>query len=307
MADLEAAAYLGQGMELEKTADWSGAAIAYQRCLAADPENTQASSRLMEVSNQSDQLAARSADLRRLFDEALAAYAKGDLVLARDGFAQVLDLNPGDREAEALLQNTNRTLNLQAGMLAEQSLAQSAAGNLVAAKASLEKAQVLAPNHAAIARAQSAVDKLEIQAAQAVEKARKQRNQPVVTNASAPASQPALNLAPSFADLNAKEQQEIADLYRRGLEAMKQDRNADAVRYWELVWSRAPDYQQVAENLKQEYLAEGMEAFASGQLDRSIEVWEKAQVVVPDDPRTEGYLARAFEHQSRIRQIKGDD
>lgn len=307
MAELEAAAYLGQGMDLEKEADWSGAAIAYQRCLTADPENTRAKARLIEVSNQGDQLAARSADLRRQFDDALAAYAKGNLVRARDGFSQILALNPGDREAQALLDNTNQTLNLQAGMLAEQAMAQAKAGNLVAAKASLEKAKVLAPRHSAIAQAQSAVDRLERQTAQAMAKARQAGTKPSVVSPVEPTTQTPVKLAPSFADLSAKEQQETADLYRRGLQAMEQDRNADAVRYWELVWSRAPDYQQVSENLKQEYLAEGMEAFAVGQLDRSIEVWEKALAVVPDDPRTEGYLARAFEHKSRIRQIKGDD
>ena len=111
---------------------------------------------------------------------------------------------------------------------------------------------------------------------------------------------------PRFSTLSARDQQEVADLYRSGLQALEERRHKDAIRYWELVWSRAPDYQQVAENLKQEYLAQGMDAFADGRLDQSIEIWEQAESVAPGDPRVRGYLARAYEHKSRIREIKGD-
>ena len=111
---------------------------------------------------------------------------------------------------------------------------------------------------------------------------------------------------PSFASLSAKDKQEVADLYRSGLQAVEESRHDDAIRYWELVWSRAPDYQQVAENLKQEYLAQGMEAFADGRLDQSIEIWQRAQTVAPGDAKTNGYLARAYEHKSRIQEIKGN-
>ncbi len=190
---------------------------------------------------------------------------------------------------------------------AEQALALAGSNNLVEAKAALEKARVLDPHHSALARASAAVEALEKHTAQALKNARMQPDRDQTTQVEAapiPEEPPA---SASFAGLSAKEQQEVAEMYRRGLQAMEASRNADAVRYWELVWSKAPDYQQVAENLKREYLAEGMEAFASGRLDRSIEVWEKAREVAPGDPRTEGYLARALEHKTRIRQIKGGD
>ena len=118
---------------------------------------------------------------------------------------------------------------------------------------------------------------------------------------------PAPAARPRFADLDQAQQREVADLYRRGLQAVRENRPQDAVRFFELVWNRAPDYMSVAENLKREYLVQGMDAFAAGQLDRSIEAWEKADMVVPGDPRTRGYLTRAYEHKSRIQKIRGEN
>ncbi len=152
MAEIEAAGYLGHGKNLEAQADYSLAAVAYQRCLSVQPDHAEAAARLDEVKRQSDHLAARSADIRQHFDKALAAYARGDLTTARTSFQRVLSLNPEDREAKALLLSTTQTLNLQAGLFAEQALALAGSNNLVEAKATLEKARVLDPHHSALAR-----------------------------------------------------------------------------------------------------------------------------------------------------------
>ena len=85
------------------------------------------------------------------------------------------------------------------------------------------------------------------------------------------------------------------------MDASEAGRRADAIRCWELVLSAEPDYRQVADHLKQEYLAQGMEAFADGRLNRAIDLWEKAKTVAPNDPRVNGYLERAYEHKARIR------
>lgn len=98
--------------------------------------------------------------------------------------------------------------------------------------------------------------------------------------------------------------QEIAELYRKGVAAAESGRRDDAARCWELVWSAAPDYRRVGEFLQQEYLARGMEAFAAGRLDAAVTIWEKALAIDPDDPRTLGYLARAHEHIGRLREIR---
>ena len=93
-------------------------------------------------------------------------------------------------------------------------------------------------------------------------------------------------------------------MYRKGMQEAEEGHRDNALRYWELVWSEAPDYQQVESHLKEEYLARGMEAFATGNLDRAIELWEKTRTIDPDDPRAKGYLARAQEQLTRIREIR---
>ena len=99
------------------------------------------------------------------------------------------------------------------------------------------------------------------------------------------------------------EREEIADLYRRGNAAAQAGRSDDALRYWELVWSAQPGYQQVDEYLKREYLMRGMEVFAAGRLEEAANLWEKALRVDPDDKRAMGYLARAEEQLARTREI----
>lgn len=106
---------------------------------------------------------------------------------------------------------------------------------------------------------------------------------------------------PTFESLSVERRTEIADLYRRGADAAEAGRRADAIIYWEMVWSAAPDYRQVSELIKQEYLAQGMEAFATGRLDQAIDIWVKALAVAPDDARVNSYIERAYEHKARIR------
>lgn len=305
LEDLESEAYFGQGHNLESEENLSGATIAYQRCLASAPGHAEAKVRLAAVSKLSNQRAARSDVIRKQFESALESYAQGDFEQAQKGFTKVLELNPGDKEAAALLKSTLQTLEMRADSLIDQARAQALAGNFVEARSLLDQVSQMSSGHSALADATLFVDHQESQMAAALAESKvvKQEDQSQTAN---PVALPPAVLEPSFASLSAQDQQEVADLYIRGMQAVENTRHEDAIRYWELVWSKAPDYQQVSENLKQEYLDKGMEAFADGRLDQSIEIWEKARIVAPDDAKTQGYLARAYEHNSRIQEIKGD-
>lgn len=131
---------------------------------------------------------------------------------------------------------------------------------------------------------------------------------PAVTQSEAtqPAQSPRLAAtAPAAADLTPARRREIADLYRRGVAAMQANRRAEAVRYWELVWTTDPEHEQVRENLTREYLAQGMEAFAAGELRLAVANWEQALRVDPRDLRARGYLERAQQQLARMEQITG--
>lgn len=300
---LEASAYLGQAQAAEEADDGAAATIAYRRCLAIDPQNSAALDGLAKLNAEDQRRAQRTQEIRDLFDQGLVSYAAGDLVAARHTFLSVLELDPEDTEARSLLVNTETTLRLRAESLAEQAAALATAGRYDQARAILENLRELVPGHAALARVQKQIQTVEADQRRAQQAATTPARPVTDTPLAAPtvASAPA---KPSYERLSAERQAEVEDLYRRGVAAAEAGRRDDAISYWELVWKAAPDYQQVGEYLKQEYLARGMESFAAGQLDRSIEIWEQALAIDPGDARTQGYLKRAYEHKTHIREIR---
>ncbi len=84
---------------------------------------------------------------------------------------------------------------------------------------------------------------------------------------------------------------------------MEAGHRTEAVRYWELVWAADPGHGPVREYLTQEYLAQGMEAYAGGALRQAVAAWEQALRVDPGDARAGGYLERARQQLARMEKI----
>ena len=103
-----------KGRQLESAGDLSGATIAYERALMAAPEDSVAAASRARCRSESDRLARRSEDLRRRYSEAFEAFVHGDFAKARQGFAGVLAIEPGDAEAKAMLKRTDEALVAQA-------------------------------------------------------------------------------------------------------------------------------------------------------------------------------------------------
>ena len=143
---LEIAAHLGDGLAREEQGDLSSAAVAYQQCLALDPGHAKATTRLQAVRARSDQDAARSAELRGLFDQALAEYAAGNLPAARARLEQIMSVSPGDREARTLLTSTLLTLRMQGESLLGQSRALMIARDAASARTTLDRARDWTPS-----------------------------------------------------------------------------------------------------------------------------------------------------------------
>ena len=263
---LEARALLATAAAAESDDDLSAAALAFQQCLRVDPGHREARVGLIRVNAESDLRAARSQELRNLYDTGMAAYAAGELDTARVAFEQITRLDESDDEARRLLRLLDEAIVERDRVAAARS--EAAAVTARARKASATPAD-----------AESATASPTI---------------------SSPAAAPA-PARPTLESLSLKRRSEIAELYRRGADAAEAGRRSDAILYWEMVWSAVPDYRQVSELIKQEYLAQGMEAFADGRLDQAIDTWEKALVVAPEDARVLGYIERAYEHKARIR------
>lgn len=306
--EIEKSAYLLLAAAQEEEGNLAQANLNFSRCLALDPENRTAIAGMDRVREESNRQTARSSAIRELFDEAMAAFSNGDLVKSRDLFTRLLKQKPDDPEAIAMLKHAEQTLSIRAQSLAERAEGLAAAGRLDPARLALEEARKLDPACPAIPSAEQAI-------AERVESDRLARANTARTRATAAqtpdqvaagksAAASAAIPQPSYGRLSAERQQEVAELYRKGMLAAEQGRRDNALRYWELVWSEAPDYQQVEKYLKEEYLARGMEAFAAGDLDRAIQLWEQTQSIDPNDPRAKGYLARAQEQRTRIKEIR---
>jgi tetratricopeptide (TPR) repeat protein len=279
----------GQAGRLEAAGDFVGAGLVLRRAMAADPADSLVARDLERVRAESDSRVARGAELRRQFAAALDAFGADDLVAARAGFARLIAADPADQESRAMLRRVERAIEQRAPSLLEQADRLIQSGLLDEAERTLARARALDPGAprlgalgASLARARAAV-----------------------ASPRTPETGSGSSRAAAGAPLTAQQERELGDLYRRGAQAMAAGRADDALRYWELVWSSHPGFQQVDEFLVREYQTRGMEAFAAGRLTEAIGAWERALRVAPGDARTSGYLARAHEQMARAREISG--
>jgi tetratricopeptide (TPR) repeat protein len=285
---LQVACLLDKARALESGETFAEAAVVYGQAQSLDPENGDAVSGSARCRTLSDERAARSQTIRALFAEALRALSAGELAGARDGFRKILEVNPEDEEAAVLLQRTEITIDNRVVSLLDQTDRFIDAGLLDEAAATLEAAAGFGNEGSRLRRVQSALARA--------------RRMAAAGNTPAPTPYKPAGTADASPTLKPGE---IEDLYKRGMAAMEAGQTSDALHYWELVVSADPDYQQVKDYLKQEYLARGMDSFAEGRLERAIDSWEKALRIDPDDGKVQGYLARAREQLSRTREILG--
>jgi tetratricopeptide (TPR) repeat protein len=271
---------------LELSGRLAEAAVTYGRIQAIVPEDSLAMENALRCRQESNRRAARSEEVRGLFSAALDAFSSGDLAAARTGFQGILEMEPEDREAEAILRRTEETIDDRVHGLLDRAAQFTRAGFFTEAEAMLDEAQGYDSFPEEVKRAEASLAS-----------ARKARPAPAAAVSSS-TRKAAAHRSPEAA-------KELETLYKRGIAAAEEGRGDDAMRYWELVASIDPGYQQVRDYLKREYLMRGMDAFAGGRLDDAVAYWQKALVVDPDDEKAKGYLARARQQQSRTREIFG--
>jgi tetratricopeptide (TPR) repeat protein len=294
-AALEGESLRGKAASLERAGDFMGAVLVYGRAIALAPGDSAAAAGELRCRAESDRRAARSARIRQDVAAAVAALAAGDLRAASEGFAHVLALDPGDREAAAMLERTVRAIAARGESYTRQARRSLEAGALDQAGEFLRAARALDPHASGLAEMEAALAR-----------ARPGR---VAEGADAASILPRAGAGGS-SDARPKPVarhpgREVDDLYRRGLAAMAERRPDDALRYFELVQSLSPGYQRAVEYLKREYLTRGMEHFAAGRVEEAMSHWQKALAVDPADERTRGYLARAYTQIARTRELTG--
>ncbi len=300
--DLYVAAYRGRGLAAAARNDYAAATVDLGRALSLQPQDREVATALQQVRAESDIQAARSAEIRQQLDEALDAFADGDLLQAREGFERVLEVDPYDQDALAMLRRTRGAIRQRALGLLQQARTLAQAGQVDEAESALSQARQLDPTVLGTSSVRDLIVQVrrvqEDEAKRSAAAATEVTTVPSRTSGPVPAA-----TASQYSQLSDEKRREMADLYRRGMEAIEAGRNDDAVRYWELVWSTDPGYQRVAEYLKHEYLARGMESFAAGRLQEAVADWENALQIDPTDEKALGYLERAQEQLLRIEKI----
>lgn len=289
---LEAECLAAQAAAREGRGELADAMILYARAVALAPDDAGLVAAATRCREASDLREERDARVRALHGEALDAFAAGDYRRSRDRLHTLLEVSPDDADGRTLLVRAEAAIALRVGDLVQQARDASAEGRYDDAEARLDAARSLDPGAAAVA---TAAERLRRAVRDAEARARATRD----------GERDAPSPAPAPPAVSRKKQREIADLYLRGVEAAEAGQAEDAIRYWELVWSADPAYEQVAAFLKREYLLRGLDAFSRGRLDDAIDLWERARTVDPTDERTLGYLARAREQSDRSRQILG--
>jgi tetratricopeptide (TPR) repeat protein len=226
--------------------------------------------------------------LDSLLAQAQSAEDRGDLVRAQDLLSTVAILYPGDQRLAAQQARVRGKVESEQRAERERSaISGEAARRRVAHTADSLAADSAARHNTLAARERAKVPERRASVAP----------QPAASRSTAP---------PASGRASAIPANEIAAMYQAGLRASSQRRSEEARRYWEIVWYADPDYGQVREYLKREYLMSGMELFAAGKLEEAVDQWEKVLQVDPSDRRAAGYISRARTQQSRSREIVGD-
>jgi len=109
--------------------------------------------------------------------------------------------------------------------------------------------------------------------------------------------------APQVQPVSEAARREADDLYQSGLSAQQAGRNEVAVRSWELAILKDPQHARAREALKREYQTRGLDAFSAGRLSTAVEHWQRALQLDPTDARTRSYLDRAQEHLMRSAEL----
>ena len=229
-------------MALEAEGDLSGAMLALGRAIQLDPDDTRATTALERVRAASASAESLSAETRLVFENAMDSLVADDLLAARDGFQQVLQLDLDYSEAADMLQHTEELLRRREAGFLQQLRLLARTGDFAGAQVALAEAwklhvseRELRDAEAFLAAERNRIESAEIAADAVVAKP---------TAAQAP-----LSTAPIPTPLSPERRREISELYRRGLAAIEAGRSEDAVRFWEMVWDADPGHEQVADGV----------------------------------------------------------
>ncbi|UCG61617.1 MAG: tetratricopeptide repeat protein [Candidatus Zixiibacteriota bacterium] len=103
--------------------------------------------------------------------------------------------------------------------------------------------------------------------------------------------------------LSEAEQDEMQRLYQQAKQLFNDGDIKAAIRQWEIVASRAPDFQSVSEFLVKAYKFLGLELYGQKQRAEAIAVWKKALALDPDNTDIAEYIKRAETQMKKLKEL----
>ena len=282
---------LAKANDEEGRASFAEAAVTYGQAVTLDPENVDAVQGSERCRAESKRLAARSESIQAQFSKGLDAFTTGDLLLARSIFKNIQASQPSDGEAAKMLDRTEAAIDHRVEELQTQARGFIRAGLYSDAEVALAEAARLDPDSRAVEATRATL-------ATARSEARRVPSTPATAGA-----EPAPSAAP--VRLTPRQREDMEKFYQNGVNALKDGRTADAIRYWDWVYSLDPNYRNVKEYLKREHHLLGIQAFSEGRLVEAVGFWETALKIDPEDAKTRAYLDRARQQLERSRAVTG--
>jgi tetratricopeptide (TPR) repeat protein len=283
---------LAQARDEEGRSAFAEAAVTYGEILSLEPSHPEATAGSERCRAESQRLDDRSARLQERFSLGLDAFTTGDLTGARDRFIGILVEHPGDEDAAKMLARTETAIDRRADELEEQARGFIRARRFGDAEAALAEAGRLLPDAHRLGDTRAMLAD-----ARRAERAGARNQAP---------RDPGPSPAPAPPRLSDAQKAELRKFYENGVSALKAGRAADAIRYWEWVYSLDPEYRGVREILKREHHLLGIQAFSEGRVSEAVGFWEAALRFDPDDAKTRAYLERARQQLERSRAVAGD-
>jgi tetratricopeptide (TPR) repeat protein len=258
----------------------------YRAALAIDPGHERVRTLASETTDLLDRSEARSREMSEHLARGIELLALSSFSKARAEFEQALTVDPENADALRYKARTDSLVALRVDALVEEGDYLRDRGNPEAAVERYREALSLRPDRDDLARE---ITRLRAPAAQEA---------PV---AAAAAETP----RPAPRRLSPDETREAERMYRSGLDAFKEGRNDEAIRYFEFVYGLSPAYENVGSYLKQAHLFSGMDLYTAGRLDEAVRSWERILEMDPDDEKALSYVQRARAEMRKTQDLSG--
>jgi len=276
---------LAEGERRLDDGDLLEAVAAFSAAAAIRPEEMRAVALLEEARAKLDRSAARSREVSDRLTRGIGYLALSDFESARDEFDQALQVDPENADAMKYQTRTDSLEALRVDALVAEGNWFRDRGDRETAADRYGEALTLRPDRDDLAREIARLEKPAGDASAATGE---------TAQAPLPVREP-----------TETERREAEAMYRSGVDAFREGKNEEAIRYFEFVHGLMPSYENARSYLKQAYLFVGMDLYTEGDLSGAIARWERILEIDPEDEKALSYVRRATTEIRRSRDLSG--